>query len=643
MRDQNLSDGALTLSPLRLDDAEAHLAGEDEQLIRWYSGGPGTREGVEAYLRHCQQQWATGGPLRAFAIRAGAEQILAGTVDLRFEGEGLATGKVHVAYGLYAAWRGRGLATRAVDLACHYAAEHGASTAVVKVEPGSPASARVALRTGFTYAGRIQEPDSTVFDRYERALVKGLVVRVAEAADIDAVFEIRTSVTENHLSYQQLTELGITKETVRDTLEASPCLWIAEVEGTAAGFAMADVQEGSVFACFIRPHYQGRGLGRLLMGRAEVFLFQRHATIWLTTNAASRAPSFYRKLGWSAVSDLPDGSIRFEKYCTTTVIGKMHDDEVDIDEHLVRRLLGAQFPQWADLPLTPVSSAGTDNAMYRLGDDLAVRVPRIGWAVESLQTEQHWLPRIAGHLPVPSPIPVGLGTAAEGFEWPWSVCCWVEGDNPQVGRLTDPIGLAQDLAVFITALRAIDPTGGPPAYRGSPLAVQDEQVRAALRDLDGLIDVDAAISAWEEALDVPMHAGPAMWFHGDLSPFNLLTVRGRLSGVIDFGLMGVGDPSIDLIPAWNLLPPPAREQFRTTLGVDDHAWARGRGWALSGALIALPYYKDTNPRLADNARHVIGEILADRRHGNKPGPAGTHLPGYDTHARPKARTPLTWT
>ncbi len=225
------------------------------------------------------------------------------------------------------------------------------------------------------------------------------------------------------------------------------------------------------------------------------------------------------------MGDLPDGSIRFEKRCATPVVGKMHDDEVDIDEHLVRRLLSDQFPHWADLPLTPVRSAGTDNAMYRLGDNLAVRIPRIHWAVESLRTEQHWLPRIAPHLPVPSPIPVGLGTPTEDFEWPWSICRWVDEENPAAGRLTDPTGLAQDLVAFIAALRAVDPTGGSAAHRGSPLAVQDEEVRAALPALDGLIDVRAATFAWEEALRVPVYAGPAMWFHGDLSPFNLLTVR----------------------------------------------------------------------------------------------------------------------
>ena len=169
MREATLSDGTVTLSPLRLADVDAHLAGEDEQLVRWLSGGPATREGVEAYIRHCDEQWATGGPLRAFAIRFSGETPI-GTVDLRFEGAGLARGEANVAYGLYPAWRGRGLATRAVGLVCGYAAERGATVAVIKVEPQNPASARVARRAAFGLVRRIREPDGAVFERYERAL-----------------------------------------------------------------------------------------------------------------------------------------------------------------------------------------------------------------------------------------------------------------------------------------------------------------------------------------------------------------------------------------------------------------------------------------------------------------------------------------
>jgi aminoglycoside phosphotransferase (APT) family kinase protein len=296
---------------------------------------------------------------------------------------------------------------------------------------------------------------------------------------------------------------------------------------------------------------------------------------------------------------------------------KMHADEVDIDEDLVRCLVGAQFPQWADRCIAPVCSAGTDNAMYRLGEDMAVRIPRIHWAVESLETEQRWLPWIARCLSVDIPLPVGLGAPGERFGWPWSVCRWVAGEHPTAGELAEPDQLARDLAGFITAMRAADPTGGPTATRGVPLVQRDAEVRAALAALDGLIDTDAAGAAWDEALRVPPYPGPPMWFHGDLSRFNILTAQGRLTGVIDFGLMGVGDPSVDLIIAWNLLPPPARADFRAAVAADDDSWARGRGRALSIALIALPYYKDTNPALAASARYTIGEVLADYR--AKPG------------------------
>ncbi|ACZ87129.1 aminoglycoside phosphotransferase family protein [Streptosporangium roseum] len=291
--------------------------------------------------------------------------------------------------------------------------------------------------------------------------------------------------------------------------------------------------------------------------------------------------------------------------------GKMHADEVDIDMPLVRRLLAGQFPQWADLPVEPVDSAGTDNAMYRLGEDMAVRLPRIEWAVGNVEREQRWLPRLAPLLPVTIPAPLGKGVPADGYPWHWSVYRWLDGENPAVGRITDPALLAEDLAEFVTALRRIDPTDGPPAGRGVPLATRDAPTRAAIGDLRGVIDTGAATAAWEEALRIPAWSGPAAWVHGDLSPGNVLITRGRLSAVIDFGCVGVGDPTVDLVVAWNLLPAAARDVLRAALRVDDATWARGRGWALSIALIQLPYYRSTNPSLAANSRHVIREVLAD--------------------------------
>ncbi|WP_394830303.1 aminoglycoside phosphotransferase family protein [Pendulispora rubella] len=286
----------------------------------------------------------------------------------------------------------------------------------------------------------------------------------------------------------------------------------------------------------------------------------------------------------------------------------MHDHEVDIDVRLVQRLISTQFPLWANLPLAPVESAGTVNTVYRLGTDMAVRLPRIEEALNDVEKEWRWLPRLARVLPVPIPVPLAKGEPADGYPWPWSVTRWLRGDNPVVGRLTDPLRLAKDLGDFVRALHRVEAKNGPPSYRGVPLAARDTATRTAIAALHGIIDTEAATAAWKDALLVPAWTGPPVWIHADLSPGNVLVSNGRLAAVLDFGTLGVGDPAVDAIAAWNLLPPGARESFRAALAIDDATWARGRGWALSIALIQLPYYRTTNPVLADNARHVIGTI-----------------------------------
>jgi aminoglycoside phosphotransferase (APT) family kinase protein len=293
----------------------------------------------------------------------------------------------------------------------------------------------------------------------------------------------------------------------------------------------------------------------------------------------------------------------------------LHADEIHTDPELVAQLLAGQFPHWAHLPVRRVASAGTDNALYRLGDDIVVRLPRIHWAVDSLDKEHQWLPRLAPRLPVAIPVPLAKGVPAHGYPWHWSVYRWLDGENPTIDHHGDPRQLAADLASFLTALQHIDPTGGPLAGRGGPLATRDEPTRAAIAALHGEVDTDAVIAAWEAALQAPPSTLPPCWIHADLSPGNVLLVRQRLSAVIDFSLVGLGDPACDLPIAWNLLPEHVRDLFRTTLGIDDATWARGRGWALSIALIQLPYYRDTNPTLAASARHVIREVLTyhDRR------------------------------
>ena len=299
--------------------------------------------------------------------------------------------------------------------------------------------------------------------------------------------------------------------------------------------------------------------------------------------------------------------------------GKMHVDEVATDVSLVERLLARQFPQWANLPLEPVRSAGTDNALYRLGDDMAVRLPRIQAAAGQVDKEQQWLPRFAPLLPLAIPVPLAKGTPAEGYPWNWSVYRWLEGENATVDRIADLRQAAIALAQFIAALQRIDPADGPAPGphnfgRGVPLTMRDAPTRAAIASLHGVLDTEAATAAWEAALQVPVWQKPPVWIHGDLQSGNLLAVEGQLSAVIDFGGLAVGDPACDLIVAWNLLSAESRTVFRTTLAVDDATWARGRGWALSVGLIALPYYQSTNPVLAAISRRAIDEVLADHRH-----------------------------
>jgi aminoglycoside phosphotransferase (APT) family kinase protein len=300
-------------------------------------------------------------------------------------------------------------------------------------------------------------------------------------------------------------------------------------------------------------------------------------------------------------------------------MGKMHADEVDIDISLVARLLAGQFPQWADLPLSPVPSAGTDNAIYRLGDDMAVRLPHITWATEQVDQEFLWLPRLSPHLPLAIPLPLALGQPGEGYPWSWSVCRWLEGENAQSQHPADLGQAAHDLADFIAALQRIDAVGWPPpgppdSPRGVALSTRDTPTRAAIAELSGRLDTAAVTIAWEAALQEPAWHGPPVWTHGDLLPGNLLVHEGRISAVIDFGCLGVGDPACDLIVAWSLLSAQTRDILRAALSVDEATWGRGRGWALSIGLIALPYYQHTNPVFAATARRMIAEVLADHEH-----------------------------
>lgn len=291
----------------------------------------------------------------------------------------------------------------------------------------------------------------------------------------------------------------------------------------------------------------------------------------------------------------------------------VHPDEVVITADVVRRLVDAQFPQWAGLPLQRVPTYGTDNVLFRLGDTLQARLPRLRTetpptaVIAQLARDAELLPLLRSQLPVAIPEVVAPGEPGEGYPYPWAVYRWLEATPPAEGT----VELAEDLAAFLAALQRIDTTGARVGrFRGGPLVARDPATRDALAQLGGEIDVAAATAAWDEALAVPAWDRAPVWLHGDILEGNLLVRDGRLAAVIDWGCVVAGDPAPDYISAWSLLSP-VRDEFRAAAGVDDATWARARGVALSQALIALPYYQRTNPPVVRRSRKVIANVLAD--------------------------------
>jgi aminoglycoside phosphotransferase (APT) family kinase protein len=287
---------------------------------------------------------------------------------------------------------------------------------------------------------------------------------------------------------------------------------------------------------------------------------------------------------------------------------RMHEDELELGEEVVRRLLAEQFPQWAELPLRRIEPSGTVNAIFRLGDELSVRLPRRQGPTEPGSRELDWLPKLAPLLPVDVPVPVAQGRPGSGYPWFWEIHTWVEGETAPVAEI-DALQAARDLAALVRALQTIDPSGGPPPGRGVALAERDSAFRYWLNRFDGDPRV---IPAWERALAAPPWEGPPIWHHGDLDCRNWLVRDRRISGVIDWGSMGVGDPACDVMVAWKLHSLTARDAFRQALPTDDATWERARGWAVSQAVAALAYYTaENNPSLYHEAETWLALVLAE--------------------------------
>ncbi|WP_406121899.1 aminoglycoside phosphotransferase family protein [Streptomyces sp. NBC_00989] len=286
------------------------------------------------------------------------------------------------------------------------------------------------------------------------------------------------------------------------------------------------------------------------------------------------------------------------------------------DPALVRALLTEQFPHWSRLPLVLVEPAGSDHVIHRLGDTMSVRLPRSDWADGEAAKAHTWLPLLAPQLPLAVPEPLALGAPGRGYAWHWSVTRWLDGTTATVEGLADPDLAADQLADFLRTLQRVPAAGtlrpGPhPELTRPPLATRDRDTRAAIEAVAGVFDTAALTEIWDNALDAPAWDREPVWCHGDFHTGNLLTVDGRISAVIDFGGLSMGDPACDLVVAYTLLSTTTRPRFRTALGLDDATWTRGMGWAMTTALNAYTSYAATEPRVARQTTRQLTEVLTE--------------------------------
>jgi len=295
-------------------------------------------------------------------------------------------------------------------------------------------------------------------------------------------------------------------------------------------------------------------------------------------------------------------------------VKRMHDDEVAVDDETVRRLVAEQFADIAHLPIRRIESTGTVNALFRIGDGYVARLPLLQEWSDDIEREWRWIPWFSGRLTsVRLPEPIFKGTPDGSYPFLWSVYRWVDGAPYDDALVDDERPAAETLARFVLELRSLAVVDGAPTGGRDPLRELDEDTREAIEGSAGVIDVDAAMRVWEEALESPAWDGERSWIHGDLLRPNLLVRDGRLEAVIDFGFIGVGDPATDLMPAWSVFGPVGKGVFRSMLDPDEGTWSRGRGIALHQAAMVIPYYRETNPAFVELSRRAIEQILDDAR------------------------------
>jgi aminoglycoside phosphotransferase (APT) family kinase protein len=287
-----------------------------------------------------------------------------------------------------------------------------------------------------------------------------------------------------------------------------------------------------------------------------------------------------------------------------------------IDEHALQQALSQQMPQLAGLPIQHLGQSGTDNHIFRLGEHYCIRLPRHTEAAAKLKKESDYLSHLQD-LPLVTPQLIAQGQPFSGYVHNWAVYTWIDGTDLHHGTAIAPLNIAESLGGFLKALWACDATNSPTAgaqnnYRGTSLRQRDKLTRQAIHDLSDEFPEQSLLEIWETACKAAPHEGQPIWLHGDLHAANILAKGGALVGIIDWGLMGIGDPAVDLMPAWSLMDQSARTLFRDVTGVNEMMWQRGKGWSLSVATIAYAYYRNRPDYwLNEISLRTLHELLED--------------------------------
>ena len=295
---------------------------------------------------------------------------------------------------------------------------------------------------------------------------------------------------------------------------------------------------------------------------------------------------------------------------------RMHSNQLRITLEMVGHLVADQFPVWATLSISPVSSEGTVNAIFRIGDRLAARFPLepgdVDTTRQSLWSEAEAARKLRSHTRFPVPEPVAIGEPGFGYPLPWSVQTWLPGTSASHRDPSTSAGFARDIAAFIGEVRAIDVCGRTFAGtgRGGDLRSHDEWMEVCLKQSEPLLDVGPLRRMWARLRELPRESSDVMT-HGDLIPGNVLVSDGRLAGILDVGGLGPADPALDLVAAWHLLDTGRRRLLRRILHCGELEWERGKAWAFEQAMGAVWYYVQSNPAMSHMGRRTLARILAE--------------------------------